>query len=228
MSRGPQEQNRMEPFPPHRGTIPDPSVRRLSAYLRHLETLSSSGVRRISSRELAREVGSGDAQVRRDLALFGQFGRRGVGYEVNDLIRIIRNILGTQEQWNVIVVGAGQLGQALLRYRGFRDRGFTIVGAFDTDPRKIGTTCGTITVRHIDAMESTIRKHDVKLAILTVPAPAAQTLAEKLAAMGIRGIMNFAGVFLTVPPVVRVSQVDLTAHLEQLTFQVSRGATEQH
>ncbi|MBN1942426.1 MAG: redox-sensing transcriptional repressor Rex [Phycisphaerae bacterium] len=203
------------------GAIPDPSVRRLSAYLRHLENLAASGVKRVSSRQLAEYVKGGDAQVRRDLALFGQFGRRGVGYDVEDLIQVIRTILGTRAQWNVVVVGAGQLCQALLRYRGFKERGFALVGAFDTDPRKIGTQCGPVTIRHIDAMEDIIRKHEVRLAILTVPAQAAQQTAEKLAAAGIEGIMNFAGAGLSLPPHVHVSQVDLTAHLEQLSFLVS-------
>jgi redox-sensing transcriptional repressor len=203
------------------GTIPDPSVRRLSAYLRHLENLAVSGAKRVSSRQLADYIKGGDAQVRRDLALFGQFGRRGVGYEVEDLIQVIRTILGTRRQWNVVVVGAGQLCQALLRYRGFEDRGFTLVGAFDTDPRKIGTQCGSVTIRHVDAMASIIQKHEVRLAILTVPSQVAQQTADQLIEAGIEGIMNFASASLVVPPHVYVNQVDLTAHLEQLSFQIS-------
>lgn len=206
------------------GTIPDPSVRRLSAYLRHLENLAASGAKRVSSKQLAAYIKGGDAQVRRDLALFGQFGRRGVGYEVDDLIQVIRTILGTRKQWNVVVVGAGQLAQALLRYRGFADRGFTLVGAFDTDPRRIGTQCGPATIRHIDAMKPIIQKHEVRLAILTVPAQVAQQTADKLVEAGIEGIMNFASASLDVPPHVHVNQVDLTAHLEQLTFQI--GSTQ--
>lgn len=205
------------------GSIPDPSVRRLSAYLRHLENLAVSGTRRVSSRQLAEYIKGGDAQVRRDLALFGQFGRRGVGYEVDDLIQVIRTILGTRMQWNVVVVGAGQLCQALLRYRGFQDRGFTLVGAFDTDPRKIGTKCGPVTIHHIDAMDGIIRKNEVRLAILTVPAQAAQQVADRLVQAGIEGIMNFASANLDVPPHVHVIQVDLTAHLEQLSFLVSNA-----
>lgn len=205
------------------GTVPDPSVRRLSAYLRHLENLSSSGENRVSSKQLAEYTKGGDAQVRRDLALFGQFGRRGVGYEVADLIQVIRTILGTRRQWNVVVVGAGQLCQALLRYRGFQDRGFTLVGAFDTDPRKIGTQCGSVTIHHVDAMKSIIQKHEVRLAILTVPVQAAQQAAGKLVEAGIEGIMNFASASLSVPPHVHVNQVDVTAHLEQLSYQVSNA-----
>ncbi|MBN1556291.1 MAG: redox-sensing transcriptional repressor Rex [Phycisphaerae bacterium] len=206
-------------------TIPNPSVRRLSAYLRHLENLAACGATRVSSKQLAEYIKGGDAQVRRDLALFGQFGRRGVGYEVQDLIQVIRTILGTRVQWNVVVVGAGQLCQALLRYRGFQDRGFTLVGAFDTDPRKIGTQCGPVTIRHIDAMAEVIRKNEVRLAILTVPVQAVQHTAEKLVAAGIEGIMNFASASLDVPPHVHVNQVDLTAHLEQLSYQVSNPQT---
>jgi redox-sensing transcriptional repressor len=205
------------------GTIPDPSVRRLSAYLRHLENLVDSGEKRVSSKQLADYIKGGDAQVRRDLALFGQFGRRGVGYEVQDLIQVIRTILGTRAQWNVVVVGAGQLCQALLRYRGFLNRGFTLVGAFDTDPRKVGTQCGPVTIRHIDAMKPIIQKHEVRLAILTVPVQAAQQTADLLVEAGIEGIMNFASASLIVPSHVHVNQVDLTAHLEQLSYQVSNS-----
>ncbi len=203
------------------GAVPDPSVRRLSAYLRHLENLASIGVKRVSSRDLAGYIKGGDAQVRRDLALFGQFGRRGVGYEVDDLLQVIRTILGTRIQWNVVIVGAGQLCQALLRYPGFKDRGFTIAGAFDTDPHKIGKPCGPVTIHHVDMMTPIIQKNNVRLAILTVPAQAAQQAADKLVEAGIVGIMNFASTSLSVPEHVFVNQVDLTAHLEQLTYLVS-------
>jgi redox-sensing transcriptional repressor len=201
-------------------SIPDPSVRRLSAYLRQLENLFAEGVERVSSRQLAEHVKGSDAQVRRDLALFGQFGRRGIGYEVEDLIQVIRTILGTRMQWNVVVVGAGQLCQAMLRYAGFKERGFTLVAAFDTDPHKIGKHAGPVVIRHIDEMGSIIKRHEVRLAILTVPAQAAQRMADRLVEAGVEGIMNFAPASLNVPPHVHLNQVDLTAYLEKLSFQV--------
>jgi redox-sensing transcriptional repressor len=200
--------------------VPDPSVRRLSAYLRRLEILQAEGVERVSSRQLAEHIKGTDAQVRRDLALFGHFGRRGVGYEVADLIQVIRTVLGTRQQWNVIVVGAGQICQALLRYPGFTERGFTLVAAFDTDPRKIGQRLGPATIRHVDEMERVIAQNNVRLAVLTTPVQSAQHTADRLVKAGIEGIMNFASTSLTVPPHVFVNQVDLTAFLEQLSFQL--------
>lgn len=206
--------------------IPDPSVRRLSAYLRQLELLSARGVEHVSSRQLAEYIKAGDAQVRRDLALFGQFGRRGVGYDVTDLISIIRIILGTNRRWNVIVVGAGQLCGALLRYPGFEERGFCLVAAFDTDPHKIGTYMGDVKIRHVNELESVIEREDVHLAMLTVPPDVAQPVAERLSQAGIQGIINFSSGDLTVPEDVHVNQVDITSHLEQLSFLVSRDRSE--
>ena len=202
-------------------TIPDPSIRRLSAYLRELERLSGVGVERVSSRQLAENIKGGDAQVRRDLALFGQFGRRGVGYYVDDLIGRLRNIMGTDSPWKVIVVGAGELSHALLRYPGFPQHGFELVAAFDNDRRKIGTHVGSVTVRHIDELESTVAECKARLAILAIPADAAQEITNRLGKAGIEGIMNFAPTSLEAPPNVHINQVDLTAHLEQLSFQVS-------
>jgi redox-sensing transcriptional repressor len=131
--------------------------------------------------------------------------------------------LGTTEAWNVIVVGAGQLCRALLRYPGFVERGFHLLAAFDTDPHKIGTKIGSVQIRHINELEQVIAQNRVRLAILTVPAQAAQGVARRLVQAGIEGIMNFATTRLETPPHVNVNQVDLTAHLEQLSFQVSNS-----
>ncbi len=202
-------------------SIPDSSVRRLSAYLRQLEMLAEEGVRHVSSQRLAKHLRVGDAQVRRDLALFGQFGRPGVGYEVGDLINVLRVILGTQVQWRVIVIGAGELSHALLRYPGFQQRGFELVAAVDCDPGKVGTRIGDVPVRHVDDLEKVLARRDVRLAVLAVPPEAAQPLADRLVAAGIEGILNFATAGLDVPEGVFVSQVDITAHLEQLSFLVT-------
>lgn len=201
--------------------IPDPSLRRLSAYLRQLEQLAGRGVKSVSSRQLAEYMKVGDAQVRRDLTLFGQFGRPGVGYDVLDLISRLRNIMGTNNRWKVVVVGAGELSHALLRYPGFAERGFELVAAFDIDPRKVGTKIGATTTCSMDDLEKVVRQCGARLAILAVPAEAAQEAANRLVRAGIEGIMNFATPGLETPPGVHVSSVDITAHLEELSFQVS-------
>jgi redox-sensing transcriptional repressor len=201
--------------------IPDSSVRRLSAYLRKLERLAAKGVEHVSSQQLAEYLKVGAAQVRRDLTLFGQFGRRGVGYEVADLVEQLRRILGTHAPWDVVVIGAGELSRALLRYRGFATRGFNIVAAFDVDARKVGKNVNGIPVLPMDQLTAIIEKHDVRLAVLAVPEAAAQETANQLAEAGIEGILNFASMGLEAPPNVFINQVDITAHLEQLSFQVS-------
>jgi redox-sensing transcriptional repressor len=203
--------------------VPDSSVRRLSAYLRHLEHLATEGVSQVSSQQLAEHMKVGAAQVRRDLALFGQFGRRGVGYDVGDLVGQLRAILGTQTTWNVVVVGAGPLSHALMRYPGFAQRGFHIVAAFDVDPKKTGKRIGGVPVHPISRIKSIVAKHDVRLAVLAVPDEAAQEAVEQLAEAGVEGILNFATVGIEGPPDVYINQVDITANLEQLSFLVSNN-----
>ncbi|MCK5113235.1 MAG: redox-sensing transcriptional repressor Rex [Phycisphaerae bacterium] len=201
--------------------IPIPSLRRLSAYLRQLEVLSASEVTHVSSRQLANYSKVGDATIRRDLTLFGKFGQRGVGYEVDDLISTLRVILGTQRRWGVVLVGAGALGRALMRYSGFDQRGFKIIAAFDNDPKKIGTNLGDIPIHSLDELESVIDFTAARIAILTTPSQHAQEMATRLTAAGIEGILDFATPSLEVPPESYVTYVDITAHLEELTFQVS-------
>ena len=205
---------------PIRDDIPDPSIRRLSAYLRQLECLVGAGVEGVSSRQLAEYIKAGESQVRRDLALFGQFGRPGVGYVVEDLMEKLREILRTNVRWNVIVVGAGELSHALLKYQRFSDRGFELVAIFDTDPRKVGTKIGKARVLHLDDLETLVKKYSVELAILAVPDDAVQDVVNRISAVGIEGILNFATSRLEPPAGVHVRQVDLTAGLEQLSFQV--------
>lgn len=201
--------------------IPDPSVRRLSAYLRQLERLAGEGATHVSSRQLAGFIKAGDAQVRRDLALFGQFGRRGVGYEVADLVNVLRTILGTrQRQWPVVVVGAGEICHALLTHRGFAERGFDLVAAFDIDPKKIGKKVGGVEILSMDDLKPVVDRLGVRLAVLTVPAEAADETARRLCEVGVEGILNFASTGLDVPEDVFVSEVDITAHLEQLSFRL--------
>jgi redox-sensing transcriptional repressor len=201
--------------------IPSPAVRRLSLYLRQLESFKRKDRRTISSKQLGESLGLTDAQVRKDLAYFGQFGHPGIGYRVDDLIAQVRHILGTDKVWNVLLVGAGNLGRALLAYRGFSSKGFRLVAVFDNDPSKVGKRLGTFTVEPIDQLEETIRRESIRLAMLAVPADVAQEVADQLIDAGIRGLLNFAPVSITVPPHIALNSVDLAVQLEQLSFQVS-------
>jgi redox-sensing transcriptional repressor len=201
-------------------TVPDPAIRRICLYLRQLEHLRRQGQEKVSSRQLAEALHLSAAQVRKDLGYFGQFGRPGMGYEVTALIDQIRQILGTDRTTNVVVVGAGDLGRALLRYRGFQQKGFSVVAAFDVDQRKVGQKVGAVRVEHMDRLEAVITEHNVRLAVLAVPVEAAQQVTDRLCAAGVRGILNFAPTVLQTPPGLAVGPVDLAAYLEQLSFQV--------
>ncbi len=203
--------------------IPAPAVQRLSLYLRELEAIRDSGSQTVSSRRLGEFLGLTDAQVRKDLAYFGHFGHPGVGYEVGDLIARIRRILGTDRASNVVLVGAGNLGSALAAYRGFARRGFHLVAVFDNDPAKIGRPLAglaDLVVRPLTDVAAVVREFDVRLAILAVPADAAQQVAESLVAAGVRGLLNFAPVAISVAEDVSVSTVDMAVQLEQLSFRI--------
>lgn len=202
--------------------IPAPVVARLSLYLRQVEHLARQGRTKISSRELAQSLQFTDAKVRKDLAWFGHFGLPGVGYRIDPLIEALRHVLGTDRTWDVVVVGAGDLGRALLRYRGFRRKGFRVLGAFDVAPNKVGKKIGDVPVWNFSQLPEVIRTHKVKLAVVAVPAEAAQAVVDKLCKCGIKGILNFAATSLQTAPHVAVGQVDLAASLEQLSFQMVR------
>lgn len=209
--------------------IPTPAVQRLSLYLRRLEELAQKGVQKVSSHTLAQHLHITAAQLRKDLGYFGQFGRSGVGYRVIPLIDELRHILGTDRTWGVVVVGVGNLGRALLRYRGFRSKGFEFVGAFDVAPGRIGRRFGDVTVSHIDRLPSVVRQYDVHLGVIATPVEAAQKVADLLCQAGVKGILNFAGTTLQTPPNVAVGPVDLAATLEQLSFRVreNRGVASE-
>lgn len=200
--------------------VPKAVVTRLSLYLRELEHLVRDGHDTTSSNRLGGTLGFTDAQVRKDLAYFGHFGYPGIGYRCDELIAAIKRILGTDQQWPAALVGAGNLGRALLGYRGFQQRGFRIVAAFDTDPAKIGGRIEGLTVEHLDRLPELARKLRIRLGMIAVPAAAAQVVADRLAAVGVEGILNFAPVTINLPD--RVSQigVDLAIELEQLAFSV--------
>ena len=200
------------------------TVKRLSLYLRCLEDLAGQGEPTVSSRQLAKALGLTSAQVRKDLAYFGQFGRPGVGYPVSDMAARLRKIFGTEEVWEVAVVGAGSIGRALLGFKRFGQKGFRLAAAFDSDPAKIGKKIGGVLVRPMGELASTIEKHRIRVAILAVPAGAAQAVAEALCQAGVKGILNFAPARLDVPEGIAVIPVDLAATLQQLSYFVNAGA----
>jgi redox-sensing transcriptional repressor len=201
-------------------TVPKATVFRLSLYLRHLERLRREGRETVSSHDLGRALGLTDAQVRKDLTYFGQFGCRGVGYTVADLIKQLKRILGTDREWNVVVLGAGNLGRALSAYKGFKKQGFNIVALFDSDPGKIGDRLGEFTIQSMQELPAAVASHDARIGLICVPAEAAQSVADQAVRAGVRGLLNFAPVSLDVPePAVQVSE-DLAVRLAQLCFEM--------
>ncbi len=208
-------------------SIPAPAVRRLSLYLRQLEAFQVRSVRTVSSKQLGEALSLSDAQVRKDLAYFGQFGLPGVGYRVPDLIQRVRGILGTDKMSNALLVGVGNLGRALIAFRGFAKRGFRIAAAFDKDASKIGLEISGPTmlrVQPLKDMATAAKAESARLGVLAVPAESAQAVADQMIAAGILGLLNFAPVRLQVRSHVAVSSVDLAVHLEQLSFQLSDHA----
>lgn len=204
--------------------IPTRTIRRLSLYLRQLETFHAGDRRTVSSKELGQALNVSDAQVRKDLAYFGQFGHPGIGYRVLELIHRVRRILGTDKLSNVLLVGVGNLGRALLAFRGFKKRGFEIVAAFDNDPAKLGrqvNTLHTLQVKPMSELADTVRTHSVRVGILAVNGSAAQTVADAMVESGLRAILNFAPVRIQVNPGISVASVDLAVQLEQLSYQLS-------
>lgn len=201
--------------------IPEPAVRRISLYLRQLETFKRKDRKTVSSKQLGESLGLTDAQVRKDLAYFGQFGHPGIGYLVDELISKLRQILGTDKTWNVLLVGAGNLGRALMAYKGFEAKGFKLVAVFDSDKHKVGGRSGPFMIQPLAELANTIQKNNIRVAILAVPAEAAQDVADRLVDAGVRGILNFAPAAINVPESVTVNSVDLAVQMEQITFAVS-------
>ncbi len=198
--------------------IADSTVRRLSAYLRFLEDFESRGLTTISSQELAKRGGTTSAQVRKDLSFFGSFGKRGLGYSVPELAGRLREILGLEREWKIIIVGAGKIGAALAHYRGFRQRGFSIVAAYDNNPEKIGRTLEGIPVRNIDQLERDMQRERPDIAVLSVPAEEAQSMVNRVVKVGIKAILNFAPTQLQAPADVTVKTVNMAMELEGLSF----------
>jgi len=206
--------------PPGDKPAPKAVVGRVSLYLRQLEAFGNQGLATISSSQLGTALGINDAQVRKDLAFFGQFGYPGIGYRIDELGAALRRILGIDRDQPLALIGLGNLGRALLKYRGFRNRGFHIVALFDNDPQKIGTHFDDLVVRPIDELPEAIAALHISLAILSVPSDVAQRVAEQIVAGGILGIFNFAPMPLVVPPAVSVVAVDLSVQLEHLAYKI--------
>lgn len=200
--------------------VPKAVVSRLSLYLRELQHLIRDGGETTSSSQLGRLLGFSDAQVRKDLAYFGHFGHPGIGYRCDELVSNIRRILGTDRDWPVALIGTGNLGRALLGYRGFTHQGFRIVAAFDTDHEKVGANIDGVGIFHLDDLPKLVAAHAIRLGMIAVPASAAQGVADRLVSAGVEGIVNFAPVTIALPDHVSSVGVDLAIELEQLSFSV--------
>lgn len=198
--------------------ISESTVRRLALYLQLLEEAEVAGRRTINSGELASRGGTTAAQVRKDLSFFGSFGKRGLGYAVPELAKHVRAILGLDRQYRVAMVGAGRIGSALARYEGFGRRGFEIVALFDRDPDKVGTKWDGLVVRDVAHLEDDVRREAVDIGVVVTPAGAAQEVADRLVAGGVKAILNFAPIRVNVPPTVEIKHVNLAVELETLSY----------
>ena len=198
------------------------TIRRLSLYLQFLEECERGNKLTVSSRALAERGGATPAQVRKDLSFFGSFGKRGIGYPVVELAARIRDILGLNHRYRVVLVGAGRIGAALANYPGFQARGFDVAAVYDADPAKVGSTLDGLKVKDVSQLESDLTAQAAQIAVIGTPASAAQGIADRLVKGGVRAILNFAPVALTVPPGVTVSNVNMALELEALSFSLSR------
>ena len=202
--------------------IPDIVIGRLPLYLRALRRLAVEGEKpTTSSQELGDRLGLSSAQIRKDLSLFGDFGKQGTGYHINYLIEQLRRILHLDREWPVALIGAGFLGHALAHYGGFHSRGFRIAWIFDNDPDKVGKRMAALTVQHIDELEETIRQEGARVAILAVPAGAAQAMTDRVVEAGIKAILTYAPINLSVPDGVQVQYSDPVVQLQRMTFYLS-------
>ncbi len=203
--------------------IPEATIGRLSVYSRYLTEVEKQEIINISSGEIAEGVGGTPAQVRKDLAYFGEFGTRGVGYNVKQLNQEIMGILGLKKRWNMILIGAGNLGSALSQYRGFQARGFNIVAVFDNDMNKVGLKLNGLPIYAVNQMAEFVDNNDISIGIITVPSEYAQDIADILVeTKNIKGILNFAPVVLTIPEEIEVRNVDLAVNLEVLSYNIEK------
>ncbi|MEW6285080.1 MAG: redox-sensing transcriptional repressor Rex [Chloroflexota bacterium] len=198
--------------------IPDIIIGRLPIYLRALQRLAEKGVHNTSSQELGEMIGISAAQIRKDISQFGEFGKQGTGYSVPFLIERLQDILKVNRVWDVIIVGMGDMGHALARYNGFVNRGYQVTMLFDNDPAKIGQKVNNLEIFSTDVLVEKVKQNKIKIAMLTVPASAAQEVADLLVKAGIKAILNYAPIHLNVPKDVQVQHIDPAAHLQRMTY----------
>ena len=211
-----------------RRRIPEASVARLPVYLRILSEQFDEGVNSISSEELAEFAGLNAAKVRKDLSYLGSYGTRGVGYEVEFLIYQVRRELGLTQDWPVVIVGAGNLGQALAGYGGFGDRGFPVGGMIDVSESKVGSVVGGVRVRHLDELAQVVQSRNISIGVIATPGTAAQEAADALVAAGVTSLLNFAPTVISVPHGISMRKVDLAVELQILSYyEQRRASTEQ-
>lgn len=201
--------------------IPEATVVRLSIYSRQLHYLKDAGVETVSSEEIANSVGVSSAQVRKDLAYFGEFGTRGVGYRVEELLGYLTKILGLDQKWNIVIIGAGKLGSALALYQGFRERGFAIRAILDSDEKKVGEYLDDIVIEPISVLDARVKEKEINIGIITVPAVNAQDVTDSLVNAGVAAILNFSPRVLKVPADIILRNVDLSVNLKVLSFNLS-------
>lgn len=202
--------------------IPDVVVRRLPIYARTLAYLQAEGIKSVSSQQLGERISVTAAQIRKDLSWFGEFGKQGIGYDVDKLLGHITHILGLSQNWPVVLVGLGHLGQAIARYEGFRQNGLNIVALFDADPNKIGTQINELTVHGDAEIPDVVERAGVRLAIVAVPAPRAQEVVDRLVEAGVRAILNYAPIIMQVPDGVWVRHIDPVTQLHSMTYYLAR------
>ena len=216
------EPGTLEQVPDEPRHIPEATVARLPLYLRSLLTLADEREPTCSSERLADLAGVNAAKVRKDLSYLGSYGTRGVGYDVEFLLRQVSQALGLTHDWPVVIAGAGNLGRALANYGGFTSRGFPVVALVDTDESKVGQKVGETPVRHLDDLEALVKEHQVAIGVLATPSGAAQAVADRMVSAGIGSVLNFAPAVVTVPEEVSIRKVDLASELLILSFYQQR------
>lgn len=207
-------------------TPPDVVIGRLPLYARSLRYLLQEGITSVSSQELGDRINVTAAQIRKDLSYFGEFGKQGIGYDVERLLAQIEAILGLNQEWSVALVGIGHLGEAIARYEGFRSQGLQITALFDSDTPKVGATISGLTVMGVNQIESVCRAQNIRLAIIAVPASRAQEVADMLIAAGVRAILNYAPVIIQVPNGVWVRNIDPVGLIHSMTYYLAHEEYE--
>lgn len=205
-------------------TIPDIVISRLPVYLRALERLQQEGFEVTSSHELGRRLGISSAQIRKDLSHFGGFGKQGTGYRIAFLVEQLRQVLKVNHEWDIALIGAGDLGSAVARYKGFSERGFHITCIFDSAPDKVGRRVAEFIIQPMDQLADTIHARHIQIAMITVPAEFAQHVADQLIQSGIHAILNYAPINLNVPEDVHVQYIDPVLHLQRMTYYLPEDA----